>query len=204
MPTLRRRGRLHPTALPVSDFEFDCLARHGLFYRDHFLPVKQANVVRSRAVRLSRSNRMKEAGMGRGQRFRVDSATRGDQISWLERSDIPLFTQRLEHLRVEFNKRAFLGLKSFQTQLSFHRQGSPGYKKHRDTFRDSGSRRVLTAIFYLNVGWKPELGGQLRIYPDSIDISPTHNRLVVFLAELEHEVLPVQGQRLALTTWFSA
>ena len=44
------------------------------------------------------------------------------------------------------------------------------------------SRRV-TAIVYLNKGWKKEAGGQLRLYPswdEFIDIEPVNDRLVIF------------------------
>ena len=63
----------------------------------------------------------------------------------------------------------------------------------------------MTAIYYANPDWRPEHGGQLRLYLDSgpQEVEPTLDRLVVFLSEqLDHEVLPAHAPRLALTAWF--
>ena len=41
----------------------------------------------------------------------------------------------------------------------------------------------MSAVVYLNEAWKPEHGGQLRLYPswnDYIDIAPIQDRLVLF------------------------
>lgn len=53
---------------------------------------------------------------------------------------------------------------------------------HFDSDEQLDLRRV-TAIFYLNDGWKPEHGGQLRLYPfpaPPVDIAPFADRLVLF------------------------
>ncbi len=55
---------------------------------------------------------------------------------------------------------------------------------HVDSEESVDGRR-LTAILYLNPGWRPEDGGQLRLYPPfaaPVDVEPQHDRLVLFLS----------------------
>eukprot|EP01047_Picozoa_sp_COSAG01_P069678 COSAG01_NODE_10372_length_2182_cov_3.715314_2_plen_138_part_01 len=87
--------------------------------------------------------------------------------------------------------------------------------------------RLATAILYLNDGWAPADGGELRLYHNSgggggggggggqggaggagappmvsTTLPPTSGRLVVFDAQTEHEVLPSQAQeRWAITAF---
>jgi hypothetical protein len=77
---------------------------------------------------------------------------------------------------------------------------------HFDTDRKVDSRR-LTAILYLNPSWSVSAdGGALRLYPfphSAIDISPVHDRLVLFdSARMLHRVLPSRRQRVCVTVWF--
>jgi SM-20-related protein len=79
------------------------------------------------------------------------------------------------------------------------------YKRHLDTFQND-SRRKLSIVCYLNSeDWKPEYGGELCIYFDDkppLDIYPLAGRLVIFESQvLEHEVKPVNKERLSITGW---
>jgi SM-20-related protein len=73
----------------------------------------------------------------------------------------------------------------------------------------------VTAIYYANPAWRPADGGALRLYADPsvdsgaavepVDVAPILDRLLVFLSErVEHEVLPTQAPRRAITAWFRA
>ncbi|MGE0490180.1 MAG: 2OG-Fe(II) oxygenase [Vulcanimicrobiota bacterium] len=164
--------------------------------------------MRSQGLKLARGNQMKAAGVGRGERHQLAPKTRGDRIAWVESQGStpgfqPFLTQ-LERLRRDLNQRAYLGLRRFELQCSYHEAGSPGYKRHTDTFADHGARRRLSAVYYLNPTWRPEHGGSLTIHLPSgpLEVEPVHNRLVLFLSDIEHEVAPVQAPRLALTAWF--
>ena len=61
-------------------------------------------------------------------------------------------------------------------------------------------------MIYLNADWLPEQGGALRLHPEGaarVDIAPEAGRMVMFLsAEMLHEVLPTQRERLSLAGWF--
>ena len=63
----------------------------------------------------------------------------------------------------------------------------------------------MTAIYYANSTWSPEVGGLLRLHVSAgpIDVAPMLDRLFVFLSErVEHEVLPARAPRCAITAWF--
>lgn len=80
--------------------------------------------------------------------------------------------------------------------------------------------RVWTVILYLNKGWVPADGGCLRIYgscrgaeaplpaatlretDEYVDVEPLPGRVVAFNSLLHHEVMPVDGLRVAITEWF--
>ena len=71
-----------------------------------------------------------------------------------------------------------------------------------EVYRQTWRGRAL--IHPLNVVWKEEHGGHLRIYlPDGpLDILPVAGRIVCFRSDqLEHEVLPATRARLSLTGW---
>ena len=115
-------------------------------------------------------------------------------------------------------------------QLAFYPGGGARYLRHFDAFKPSkekkymnGQTRKITAILYLNPGWnEDENGGELRSYfcqptkkfydyvvrsndknEHYIDTSPLFNNLVLFFSDtIEHEVLPCNTNRYALTCWF--
>lgn len=203
----RLRGRA-PESGPLTSFELTSLSSFGLLYKDAFLPVPDASRVRAESLKLARSGAMALAGVGRGQAHRLAPTLRGDQIAWVEERRCgpgmaPLLCQ-LDRLRRQLNRELFMGLQGQEIQCSYHQPGSPGYGRHKDTFRDRGRTRVLTVLFYLNPGWQHGHGGALEVFLPSgtVTVEPRHNRLLVFMSELEHQVLPVEAPRLALTAWF--
>jgi len=96
------------------------------------------------------------------------------------------------------------GCERTQIQLACYDGGGTRYVRHVDSVA-GGPQRRLTAIFYPNAEWKREHAGQLRLFlaTGARDIEPIGDRLVLFLsAYLEHEVLPAQAKRFAMTLWF--
>jgi SM-20-related protein len=75
---------------------------------------------------------------------------------------------------------------------------------HVDT-KTTHSRRQLTVILYLNPGWEPEHGGELRVYPmpyASADIAPKFDRIAVFCShQMLHRVRPSFAPRVCLSLW---
>jgi len=149
---------------------------------------------------------LREAGVGKAEQFSIKKSVRGDQIRWLEAgmSDpTDSYLDEMTKLRQHLNKQLFLGLKSSENHFDVYSSGT-FYQKHVDRFRNDDSR-VISSILYLNQNWKPEHGGELRLHLDTQhhDIAPLANRLVLFIsADIWHEVLPTQVDRLSLTGWF--
>ena len=75
------------------------------------------------------------------------------------------------------------------------------YKKHVDRHQLLPSR-LLTFVLYFN-DWIPGDGGELILYINEkeVKIPPVKNSAIVFLSELEHQVLPAIQERRSLTAW---
>lgn len=191
---------------PLSEAEVAGLGSHGYFLRDGFLGPDLVAATRAQAIALGEAGALQPAGVRRGGDHRLDTTVRGDRITWLAEGDArgPLAEVwgRFEALMQAANEAAWLGLRWFDLQLAHYAPGTH-YQRHRDAFPGDDNRR-LTAIVYLNPGWRPEHGGQLRLYtPEPVDVEPLADRLVVFLSErLEHEVLTSHADRYTVTAWF--
>lgn len=132
---------------------------------------------------------------------------RGDSICWL---DAPLqdaeqtLLDDLEVLRLELNREGLLGLFDLELHYARYPPGA-GYARHVDQPRGSGGRRV-SLIVYLNEGWRPQDGGELRVFDPAgghRDIAPAGGRLVCFMTDgLEHAVQSTRRDRLSVTGWF--
>jgi Rps23 Pro-64 3,4-dihydroxylase Tpa1-like proline 4-hydroxylase len=86
----------------------------------------------------------------------------------------------------------------------------------------NNSQRIITATYYLNFFYEPKHQGQLRLWladqqhtrndhapecsgtnsDNFVDIDPIGDRMVIFLASLEHQVLLTQSSRYATTAFF--
>jgi SM-20-related protein len=165
-----------------------------------WLPLAEVRALRALSLPL------RPAGVGRGANRVEASAIRGDAIAWLE-PDRPAtgdLLRRFDTLRQTLNATFFLGLKRVEAHLACYPPGA-GYARHLDRFRDDDAR-VISAVLYLNEGWDPTEGGQLRLYPDAsdaIDVQPEAGTLVLFRsADLPHEVLPARRERWSVAGWF--
>jgi SM-20-related protein len=190
----------------VLEGEVRRLGAEGYFVRDGFLGEEAALGARREAE--ARIAEARPAGVSRGPGHRFDPAIRGDQITWITDEEAgPLLAPligRFAALRAALNRDAWLGLDRCELQLARYPGDGARYARHLDAFPGGPNRRV-TAIYYMNPGWRPEHGGALRLHGDAapVDIAPLLDRLVVFLsARLEHEVLPAAAPRLAVTAWY--
>jgi SM-20-related protein len=131
---------------------------------------------------------------------------RGDELCWLDRHPAtPALAKIVDNfaaLAAELNRSAYLGLRRFEVQVARYAAGT-AYAPHRDAFAGVTRSRVVTALYYLNVGWTATDGGVLCA--GGQDIDPIADRLVVFLSEkVEHEVRPANALRYAVTAWYYA
>ncbi|HMR55729.1 MAG TPA: 2OG-Fe(II) oxygenase [Cyclobacteriaceae bacterium] len=184
----------------------DGLAEQGFAVIDHFLLPEEVDAILTLDEFQNGLLHFKKAGIGHQQEKQINEGIRGDYIQWIDRATaspaIQVYLQKLNTLISFVNQSLYLSLKDYEVHLT---QYPPGtfYKRHLDQFKKDDHRK-LSAICYLNPNWKPEEGGQLRLYlPDKmLDILPEAGRLVCFRSDLlEHEVLPATRPRLSLTGW---
>lgn len=184
------------------------VAEHGFAFRRCVLPDAIIAALRERVRSLDAEDALRPAAVGRGAERERRADVRGDRIRWLdEASPDPAEAAALgllDALRVACNRSLMTGLVEYEGHYALYPPGA-SYARHRDCFRDDDTR-VISAVLYLNDGWRVEDGGALRLYVDggrAVDVWPEAGTLVAFLsARFDHEVLPARRPRLALTGWF--
>lgn len=186
------------------------LAETGRSVQPGFLAPAEVRALREEAFERWRAGAFRQAGVGAGAEFGVRSEIRSDRILWLAEPYTEAqrrYLDRLEQLRLAINRSLYLGLFSFEGHLAVYPPAS-FYRKHLDRFQKAG-HRVISCILYLNEDWKPEDGGQLRLYDgpednaESRDVLPGGGNFVIFLSgSVYHEVLPATRERVSLTGWF--
>ncbi len=176
----------------------------------NFLPLEVVKKLLQEQIDLIEHGKFRDAGVGRGENFQVRPEIRGDKVMWLDNENLSslqkIYLDKIEELRLIFNREFFLGLNSFECHFSQYPPNS-FYKKHVDQFKQV-SHRIISCLLYLNLDWKEEFGGQLRLYspeddPDKYtDIIPHAGTFVCFRsADIPHEVLPTLVERYSVTGW---
>lgn len=154
--------------------------------------------------------KFKEASIGKANEVQKNIEIRGDEILWLESDSIELSERVLLDKNQAFvnylNQTCYLGIVDTEIHFAKYAVGK-FYRRHKDTFQ-AKKGRILSVIYYLNVGWVPENGGNLIIYTSkdnietSISIAPLAGRMVCFESEkLDHEVTEVFSERFSVTGW---
>lgn len=156
------------------------------------------------------------------------TAVRGDLVGWFDgdekdlwtRGALPRYLTKVDTLIAQLGEHvpqlASVASRS-KAMLACYPGGGARYVRHCDNSCDSGhgercNGRRLTAIIYLNEGWAPLDGGELRVFPPYApkdqpplaDVQPLFDRLLLFWADyrVPHEVLPAHAERLAITLWY--
>jgi SM-20-related protein len=179
----------------------------GISIRDQFASAAEVLALRECADARESRGDFAPARVGRQGKERRRDHIRGDFTCWLNEPLLPperLLMQRMEELRLELNRDAFLGL--FELELHYARYpAGAAYSRHVDQPQGS-TQRKLSLVLYLNSGWQSADGGVLRIHnanDDFVDVEPIAGRLVCFLTPgREHEVLPAGRERLSISGWF--
>ena len=193
----------------LEDDKIRALGEQFLVVRDDFLDAETVRAARAEIEALAADEKLRPAGISRGQSYRHEAKVRGDLITWLDAEDaspaLAEVHERFEQLRRELNAAAYLGLGYFEVQIAWYPGGGTGYERHLDAFGGSPNRK-MTAIVYLNESWQPDQGGLLRAWlPEGTvrEIEPRAGRLVVFASDrVPHAVLPTHAPRCAVTAWY--
>ncbi len=183
------------------------LSASGVSIRDQFASGAEVSALRECAWSREARGDFAPARVGKqGAERRLDKI-RGDFTCWLSEPLLPperLLLQRMEALRLELNRRAFLGL--FELELHYARYpAGAAYSRHVDQPLGSAQRK-LSLVLYLNPAWQCADGGVLRIHNAGggfVDVEPIAGRLICFLTPgREHEVLEARRERLSISGWF--
>ncbi|MCK6617320.1 MAG: 2OG-Fe(II) oxygenase [Cyclobacteriaceae bacterium] len=179
------------------------LAEQEFAIADQFLSQPEVNKILDLPVFQSREA-FKKAGISK--QVQVKEEIRGDYIQWIDKTTasgaVKIYLHRLDELVRYLNRNLFLSLKDYEVHFTFYPAGT-FYKRHLDQFKQDDHRK-LSVICYLNADWKPEHGGELRMYLPgrTRDVLPEAGRLVCFRSDcIEHEVLPATRERLSITGW---
>jgi hypoxia-inducible factor (prolyl hydroxylase) len=156
-------------------------------------------------------------------------SVRGDFVAWFNGQEkackwdaLPTYLQRVDTLVGELAElvadlKGSASLRSNAMATCYPGNGAH-YVRHCDNTSKVRNGRRLTALYYVNPMWKPEDGGELRLfgpqnaedpeetrtYTHLCDVAPLSDRVVLFFADerVPHEVLPCFAHRFAITTWF--
>jgi SM-20-related protein len=179
----------------------------GISVRDRFLAPSQIRALVD-CARLRRERGDFEAARIGGERsLQRREDVRGDSTCWivppLQAAEQALL-EELERLRLELNTQAWLGLFELELHYAWYPPGA-GYARHVDQPLGREQRQV-SLVLYLNEGWMPAAGGELRMFDAAggyRDIEPIAGRLVCFLTPgREHAVLATRRDRLSISGWF--
>jgi len=183
------------------------LSAAGISIRDQFASAAEVSALRECARTRESRGEFAPARVGRQGAERRRESVRGDFTCWLSAPLLPperLLLERLEELRRQLNRDAYLGL--FELELHYARYpAGAAYSRHVDQPLGSTQRR-LSLVLYLNSEWQSTDGGVLRIHHADegfVDVEPIAGRLVCFLTPgREHEVLQARRERLSISGWF--
>ena len=155
----------------------------------------------------------RNAGIGKGDNFRLDTSVRSDAVYWLDRGAQGLFSVELhildviENIRISLNQALYLGLEDFEGHLTVYPEGGH-YARHVDRFT-ANAGRTISFVLYLNQDRIESDGGILRIFdPKSQDrvvaeVVPHAGTLVLFTsADIPHEVTRSHKERMSVTGWY--
>lgn len=194
---------------PASDWAeaADLLAVQGYAVLPMALPPACWQAMQAEARELLGGGAFTPARIGRGEGMHRQSDVRGDGLCWLDAA-MPAgaaYLQWMQGLQQTLNRELFLGLAEFEAHYAHYPVGA-FYRRHVDRHRDSNAR-VVSSVFYLNVGWREEEGGELLMQDEAGEalfaLAPQGGTLVIFRsADMPHEVLPATRERWSVAGWF--
>ena len=179
------------------------LEMRGWAHAPNVLDLELVAALREEARALEAAGETHLGRVGRAQNETKALAIRKTHIAWLDGASTAQqrFMQGAEALRIEMNRRLFLGLFEFEAHFAVYPPGG-FYARHMDAFtlptasagaftgRRAERSRVVSLVAYLNKDWASADGGQLALWesaPLGADGRPDMSQLddVPPVAELE-------------------
>jgi SM-20-related protein len=180
---------------------------------EDFFSNEDVQLLRNSLLQKHDEDAFKKAAIGNRLNETIEKSIRGDVILWIDESTSneaeQLFFNKMNDLIRYLNTTCFMGILHKEFHYALYPIGT-FYKRHIDTFQND-DRRKLSFVCYLNEdGWLPENGGELTLYLSNSETSemteksiyPLPGRVVIFESQIiEHEVKPVNKERLSITGW---
>ncbi|WP_339607758.1 2OG-Fe(II) oxygenase [uncultured Roseivirga sp.] len=184
----------------------DQLSQNDFVVIDDFLDKQLFENIRAYFLDRLETDGFSDAAIGALNQKQLEKSIRGDKIYWLERKndlEMESFFQLSDELIQQLNQLCYLSLSGCEFHLAHYPIGT-FYKKHIDQFKGR-SNRLISVIIYLNVGWKPGDGGELKVFKENGEellVEPLAGRCVMFKSDtVPHEVMKTQVNRYSLTGW---
>ncbi|GAB3022521.1 2OG-Fe(II) oxygenase [Bowmanella dokdonensis] len=195
------------TDYPGYDLLADSLVDKGFMVVPDLIPMQLAQALLEEVTAFN-EQQFQQAAIGREQQQQQNPFVRTDAIRWLSQqsSAQAQFLCLMEQLRVELNRRLFMGLFDYECHFAHYAPGD-FYKKHLDAFKGK-TNRILSTVLYLNPGWTADDGGELLMYEKDdkqpfLKLTPLFGQMVIFLSErFPHEVLAAKRDRYSIAGWF--
>jgi len=196
---------------PIYEAIIDDILAKKYSIVEGFFTNDEVQVLRQSLIEKHAEDVFKKAAIGNRFDETIVKSIRGDVILWMDETTADasekLFFNKINSLVNYLNKTCFLGIAQKEFHYALYPKGT-FYKRHIDTFQND-DRRKLSFVCYLNEdGWKPENGGELVLYLNNNgeeiekNIYPFPGRVVIFESQIiEHEVRPVNTERLSITGW---
>ncbi len=178
---------------------------------ENFFSEEDVLILRQLLLKKHEEDAFKKAAIGNRFEETIIKSIRGDVILWMDETKAATaelrFFNKINDLIAYLNKTCFMGILHKEFHYAIYPKNT-FYKRHIDTFQND-DRRKLSFVCYLNEdGWLPENGGELVLYlnenGEEVEkiIYPFPGRVVIFESQIiEHEVKPVNTQRLSITGW---
>ena len=195
----------HGLADGVSEM-LSALERNGYYIVTDTLSAPEATDLRAYMDEHYEHDQFKKAGVGKGTAFTINESIRKDSILWIDREPknehVSAYAFFIRDLIPQLNRHFFLPLKDIELMYAIYEEGSY-YKKHKDRFVGN-QHRFFTVVYYLT-DWQEGDGGQLLLYTEdsTVTIEPKAGTFIIFMSEMEHEVLPAKARRYSITGWIT-
>ncbi len=184
----------------------DELSNQDFVVIDDFLDASCYAMIRRHFIDKLNQDTFDKAGIGALGQHTVEDEVRGDFTYWLERSRdtaIAPYFELVEELVYVMKRYCFLSVADSEFHYAYYPPGTH-YEAHVDQFNERNNR-LISVVIYLNEGWKPGDGGELKIFRENgedLYIAPISCRCVLFKsATVLHQVMPTSKDRYSLTGW---
>lgn len=192
---------------PVYEKVIEDLLAQQYSIVDDFFTAFEVNALQAILLQRYEEDNFKKAAIGNQFNEHIVKSIRGDFVSWIDEKEIfpaeEAFFNKINDFTDYMNRTCFLGIQEHEFHYALYPKGT-FYKRHLDTFQNDDSRKLSIVCYLNNENWLPEYGGELVIYKEEeeVVIYPLKGRVVIFESQiLEHEVKPVEQQRLSITGW---